>query len=597
MNPTNERIAALRAALLANGCEAYLIPTGDPHASEYLPDHYTARAYFSGFTGENSNLVVTRTGSALWADGRFFVQAEKQLAGSEIVLQKMGEPGVPTVEEYCAAALSEGQVLGLCGLTASCKLVRSLKEALDKKGASIRTLRLEDELWVEGRPPLPDTPAWLLPKEYAGFSPAEKLEQFRAKLRDEKCTASLCGKLDNIAWLLNLRAMDIRCTPYAMSYCYVTMERAVLFINRARLVPAAAQELADAGVELRDYDDILSFIAAETAPETVLADPAAVNYAVYEALCANTALTVKDTADPLAMLKAVKNETELTHSREAHIRDAVAMVRFQIELEQRLAAGESLTELDIDPILHKYRSADERFLTESFTTISAYGANAAMAHYHATPDDFSAIEPHGFLLVDSGATYLDGTTDITRTYPVGPLTETEALYYTLTLQCHIDIAKAVFLDYCTGQMLDVIARGPLWQHRLNFRHGTGHSVSFVGNVHEGPHGLSSRSAVKFQPGMVVTDEPGMYEGGLVGIRIENELECIPVETNQYGSFLGFRPMMFVPIETSCVLPGILNRDELDWLNAYHRTVFSTLAPRLTEAESDWLAKKCAAIGA
>ena len=597
MNTVPERLAALRAAMAANGVAVYLIPVGDPHASEYLPAHYTSLTWFSGFHGENSNLVVTRTGSALWADGRYFVQAEKELAGTEIELQRMGEPGVPTVEEYCADALNEGETLGLCGLTASTALVNGLKKALEKKGASIRTLRLEDELWTEGRPALPDTPAWTLPEEYAGFSPAQKLEQLRGRLRELGCTAQFVGKLDNLAWLLNLRAMDIECTPYAMAYCYVTPDRAVLFIHTARVTPEAKAELEANGVTLAEYDSVLDFMAAETEPQTVLAESATVNYAVYQVLENNAALTVKDLADPLLPMKGVKNEVELTHDKEAHLRDAVAMVRFQIELEKRLEAGEELTELTVDEILHKYRSATDKFIVESFGTIAAYGGNAAMMHYHATPEDHAKLQRKGFLLVDSGATYMDGTTDITRTYPLGELTEDERLFYTWTLQCHIDIARAVWLDYCDGHMLDTIAREPLWRHLINYRCGTGHSVSHVGNVHEGPHALNGRNTTVFKPGMIVTDEPGVYEGGVVGIRIENELECCHKASNQYGEFLAFRPITFVPIATSPIVPGVLSRDELDWLNAYHREVFEKLAPRLTEDERDWLAKKCAAIGA
>ena len=418
MNTVPERLAALRAAMDANGVDLYLIPVGDPHSSEYLPDHYTSLTYFSGFHGENSNFVVTRDKSALWADGRYFVQAEKEIAGTEIELERMGEPGVPTVEQYCADALPEGGVLGLCGLTASCQLVRSVQKALDAKHGTIKTLNLEDELWTEGRPALPETPAWLLSKEYAGFAPAEKLEQLRAKLKELGCTAQLVGKLDNLAWLLNLRAMDIQCTPYAMAYCYVTGDRAVLFINTRRLGAEAAAELKENGVEIAEYDDILTFLAAETEAQTVLADPASVNYAVYETLRNNPVLTVKDEADPLLPMKGVKNETELNHNREAHLRDAVAMVRFQKELEERLAAGEELTELTVDEILHKYRSAQDKFIVESFGTIAAYGGNAAMMHYHATEEDHAKLEKKGFLLVDSGATYMDGTTDITRTYPL-----------------------------------------------------------------------------------------------------------------------------------------------------------------------------------
>ena len=596
MNTVPERLAALRAAMKANGVDVYLIPVGDPHSSEYLPDHYTSLTYFSGFHGENSNFVVTMTESAVWADGRYFVQAEKEIAGTEIQLMRMGEPGVPTAEEYCGKVLPEGGTLGLCGLTANCALVNNLKKELEPKHGSIKTLFLEDELWVEGRPARPATPAWILPKEYAGFSPAEKLEQLRAKLKEQGCTAQLVGKLDNLAWLLNLRAMDIECTPYAMAYCYVTPNRAVLFIDQARVTPEAKAELEANGVTLADYDSILDVMAAETEPQTVLAESATVNYAVYQVLENNPALTVKDAADPLLAMKGVKNEVELAHLRECHLRDAVAMVRFQIELENRLAAGETLTELTVDEILHKYRSANDKFLVESFGTIAAYGGNAAMMHYHATPEDHAVLQRKGFLLVDSGATYLDGTTDITRTYPLGELTEDERLFYTWTLQCHIDIAKAVWLDYCDCHMLDTIAREPLWRHLINYRCGTGHSVSFVGNVHEGPHALNGRNTTLMRPGMIVTDEPGVYEAGEVGIRIENEIECYHKADNQYGTFLAFRPLTFVPIATSPIVPGVLDKEQVAWLNDYHRKVFEQLAPRLTEDERAWLAEKCAAIG-
>ena len=596
MNTVPERLAALRAAMKANGVDVYLIPVGDPHSSEYLPDHYTSLTYFSGFHGENSNFVVTMTESAVWADGRYFVQAEKEIAGTEIQLMRMGEPGVPTAEEYCGKVLPEGGTLGLCGLTANCALVNSLKKELEPKHGSIKTLFLEDELWVEGRPARPATPAWILPKEYAGFSPAEKLEQLRGKLKEQGCTAQLVGKLDNLAWLLNLRAMDIECTPYAMAYCYVTPNRAVLFIDQARVTPEAKAELEANGVTLADYDSILDGMAAEIEPQTVLAESATVNYAVYQVLENNPALTVKDAADPLLAMKGVKNEVELAHLRESHLRDAVAMVRFQIELENRLASGEQLTELTVDEILHKYRSADDKFLVESFGTIAAYGGNAAMMHYHATPEDHAVLQRKGFLLVDSGATYLDGTTDITRTYPLGELTEDERLFYTWTLQCHIDIAKAVWLNYCDGHMLDTIAREPLWQHLINYRCGTGHSVSFVGNVHEGPHALNGRNTTLMRPGMIVTDEPGVYEAGEVGIRIENEIECYHKADNQYGTFLAFRPLTFVPIATSPIVPGVLDKEQIAWLNDYHRKVFEQLAPRLTEDERAWLAEKCAAIG-
>ena len=299
---------------------------------------------------------------------------------------------------------------------------------------------------------------------------------------------------------------------------------------------------------------------------------------------------------PVVTVGSVVTPAEAEQVLEDGKADAVAMVRFQIELENRLASGETLTELTVDEILHKYRSANDKFLVESFGTIAAYGGNAAMMHYHATPEDHAVLQRKGFLLVDSGATYLDGTTDITRTYPLGPLTEDEKRFYTWTLQSHIDLAKAVWLDYCDCHMLDTIAREPLWRHLINYRCGTGHSVSFVGNVHEGPHALNGRNTTVFQPGMIITDEPGVYEAGQVGIRIENELECYHKADNQYGTFLAFRPLTFVPIATSPIVPGVLDKEQVAWLNDYHRKVFEQLAPRLTEDERAWLAEKCAAIG-
>ncbi len=594
---TNEKIATLRAALLAEGCEAYLIPTGDPHASEYLPAHYNAREHFSGFTGENSILVVTREKSALWVDGRFFVQGEKQLAGTEIELMKMGEPNVPTTEEYCAANLGEGQTLGLCGLTADTKMVRKLQEALAAKGASVKSLNLEDALWVEGRPAKPATPAWLLPTEYAGCSASEKLTQYRVKLTENNCTAALVAKLDNVAWLLNIRALDINCTPFAMAYCYVTTDSATLFIDATRLADDAKTALAAQGVTLADYDSIVDTMASTPDAQTVLAESGATNFAVMGALEANPALTVKDLTDPIVLMKGVKSEAEMAHIREAHAKDGVAMVRFEIELETRLAAGEVLHETDIDDILHKYRSAQKGFITESFDTIAAYGGNAAMMHYHAEKDPAhgtnAEILRKGFLLVDSGATYLDGTTDITRTYPMGELTDDEQNFYTWTLQSHIEMARAVFLDTCTGKMLDMLARQPLWSHLINYRCGTGHGVGYVGNVHEGPQSLSPRGEMPFQAGMTVTNEPGVYESDLVGIRIENEMLCYAKETNQYGNFLAFETFTYTPIDTKAVKIATLTDDQLTWLNSFHAMVYTTLAPRLTETEQAWLKAKTA----
>ena len=602
MNTVPERLAALRAAMQANGVDVYLIPVGDPHSSEYLPDHYTSLTYFSGFHGENSNFVVTMTESAVWADGRYFVQAEKEIAGTEIQLMKMGEPGVPTVEEYCARVVPEGGKLGLCGLTASCALVNSVKKALEAKNATIQTLFLEDELWTEGRPALPATPAWILPKEYAGFSPAEKLGQLRAKLAELGCTAQLVGKLDNLAWLLNLRAMDIECTPYAMAYCYVTPDRAVLFIHTARVTPEAKAELEANGVTLAEYDSVLDFMAAETEPQTVLADPASVNFAVYETLQNNAALTVKDEADPLLPMKGVKNEVELAHTREAHLRDGVAMVRFQIELENRLAAGEELTELTIDEILHKYRSAQDKFLTESFGTIAAYGPNAAMMHYAATPESDAELKPEGFLLVDSGGHYFEGTTDITRTMALGPITDEMRLHFTTVCRSNMNLAHAKFLYGCTGLNLDILSRGPLWEMGIDYKCGTGHGVGFLSAVHERPNGIRWRivperqDSCVLEEGMLTSDEPGLYIEGSHGIRTENLSLCRKAEKNEYGQFMCFENMTFAPIDLDAVDISVMEPSDVRMLNAYHKEVCEKLSPYMTEEENEWLKEATRPIG-
>ena len=393
MNTVPERLAALRAAMKVNGVDVYLIPVGDPHSSEYLPDHYTSLTYFSGFHGENSNFVVTPTESAVWADGRYFVQAEKEIAGTEIQLMRMGEPGVPTVEEYCGKVLPENGVLGLCGLTASCGLVRGVQKELDAKKGTIKTLNLEDELWTEGRPARPATPAWILPKEYAGFSPAEKLERLRGKLKELGCPAQLVGKLDNLAWLLNLRARDLPCTPLAVAYALVTMDACTLFIAPGRLSDADTATLAENGVTLRGYEEIIDAVHALPADEVFLVDEKATNYALYEALTAHKTVAG---ADPIFALKGIKNDTELKNIRECHIRDGVAVVRFQMDLEKALAEGKQLTEIDIDTMLQKRRAEMPGYFEDSFSTIAAYGTNAAMMHYHAEGDVNSVIEPRGF---------------------------------------------------------------------------------------------------------------------------------------------------------------------------------------------------------
>ena len=589
---TNEKISALRAAAKANGGDGVLIMTSDPHCSEYLPEHYNALTWFSGFTGENATLVVTKTGSALWCDGRFYVQGDKQLAGTEIECMHAGSAGVPTVAEYLTAHFAAGETLLLDGSCVPAAVANDYAAALKKSGAALKSLNVYDAVW-EGnaaRPALPATPCRLLTPAQTGATAADRIALVRAELAKQGATALAVTGLDCVGWLLNLRANDLPCTPLAVAYALVTKDACTLFIAPGRLSDADAATLAESGVTLRDYTELLPAVQALPADEVFIADEKATNYDLYTALCAHKTVAG---ADPIFALKGIKNETELKNIRECHIRDGVAVVRFEMDLEKALDEGKTLTEIDIDTMLQKRRAEMPGYFEDSFSTIAAYGANAAMMHYHAEGEVNSVIERKGFLLVDNGGQYDCGTTDITRTYPVGPLTDNERRYYTWTLQSHIDMARAVFLDYCTGFALDSFARGPLWQHKINYRCGTGHGVGFISGVHEGPQSLRPNNAVVFKPGMTITDEPGVYETDEVGIRIENELECVDLGENQYGHWLGFAPLTMVPISTEPVLVDELSRAQLDWLNDYHARVYATLSPRLNEEEKAWLQAKCA----
>ena len=417
----------------------------------------------------------------------------------------------------------------------------------------------------------------------------------RAALAEQKAGAMVVTRLDSVAWLLNLRASDIDCTPFALAFCFVTPDDAMLFMDAGRLPAEAAAALGAQGVRVMDYEKLLGTLTGYHHDHTVLVDTAGTNWAIYTALQSNPCFTLAEGCDPVQALKAVKNPTEIENLKAAHAKDGVAMVRFAIWLEAELAAGRTVTEVDVEQILLKLRAAQELNQGASFDTIAAYGANAAMMHYHATPGSCSALQPKGFLLVDSGATYMDGTTDITRTYALGELTENERTYYTYVLKSHIDMAKLQFLAGCTGGNLDIIARAPVWAHGIDYRCGTGHGVGFFGGVHEGPHNLRITNNVVFKPGMLVTDEPGIYEEGEVGIRIENELVCVEREKNQYGQFLGFEAVTYCPIDLAPVRAELLDESEKAWLNAFHQTVYDTLAPRLTAPERAWLAEKTKAL--
>lgn len=592
---TNEKIAALRAAAKAAGADGVLLMTSDPHCSEYLPDYYNALPWFSGFTGENSTLVVSQHTSALWCDGRFYVQADKQLADTEIQCMHAGSAGVPTVAEYLTANFTAGETLLLDGSCVPATLAEEYAAALAKSGAALKSQDVASSIWDAAgeRKPLPDTACELLTPAQTGATAADRIALVRAELEKAGATALAVTGLDCVGWLLNLRARDLPCTPLAVAYALVTREACTLFLADGRLNAEDAATLAASSVTVRGYNELVDAVHALPADEVFLVDEKATNYDLYTALTAHKTVAG---ADPIFALKGIKNPTELENIRECHVRDGVAVVRFQMDLEKAMANGETLYETDIETMLQKRRAEMPGYFEDSFSTIAAYGTNAAMMHYHAEGDVNSKIEPKGFLLVDNGGQYDCGTTDITRTYTVGPLTDNERRYYTYVLQSHIDMARAVFLDYCTGFALDTFARGPVWAHQINYRCGTGHGVGFISGVHEGPQSLRPNNPIIFKPGMTITDEPGIYETDEVGIRIENELECIDLGDNQYGHWLGFAPLTLVPIDTTPVLVDELSRDQITWLNNYHAHVYEMLSPRLTEDEKVWLKNKCAPIG-
>lgn len=585
---TNEKLHHLRQTMKQNGVFAYLILSADPHMSEFLPDHYKTRAYFSGFDGSAGTLVVTQEKSGLWTDGRYFIQAGRQLEGSEVELYRMGMEGVPTVTEFLMQELGGEKVLGIDGAVTATSTVRDFQ----RQGITVKSIDCTSENW-EGRPAIPATEVYVHEVEYTGLTAAEKLAMLKEKLACAGADTLIVTRLDSIAWLLNLRASDIEYNPFFLSYVLVQPEETTLFVNTSRLSARAREYLKENGVSFKEYEEVMPAIRALSKTGRVLADAASVNYAVWLAIEENPALTIVEGEDPIQGMKCAKNETEIHNIHNAHVRDGVAMIRFQRELERRMKQGIPTTECDIEVMLRELRAKAGLNVGESFSTIAGYGVNGAIVHYHALPESCAALQPKGLVLVDSGAQYLDGTTDITRTYALGELTQEEKESYTAVLKTHISMARAVFPTGTTGGTLDMMARHVMWSKGLDYRHGTGHGVGYFGGVHEGPQNLRTTSRVSFREGMLITDEPGYYEEGKFGIRIENELLVKKLFENEYGTFLGFEVLTYCPIDTAPVLTEQLSNEEIDWLNEYHQMVFDKLAEHLSEEERTWLKEKTA----
>ncbi|MEG1875047.1 MAG: aminopeptidase P family protein [Angelakisella sp.] len=587
MNITTQRLAALRASMAKSGVDGYLVPSADPHMSEYLPDCYRSRSWLSGFTGSAGTLAVTANQAALWTDGRYYIQAEHQLADSGIALMRGKEKTTPKLHSWLAEQLPEGGVMGIDGMITTIATVEELERAFADKKQTIRDANLLLPLWTD-RPAAPATEIWQLTDAVAGKSVAEKLTAVRAKLGEQQAEGTLLTALDSVAWLLNIRADDVAYTPFAMAFCLVLPDSAVLFVNRERLPQAIEASLNANGVTVMAYEAVAGVLSTLDTPVKLVYSANGLSYTLFSAMKGNKHITLSVSKEPVQQLKGTKNEAELAGLKAAHRKDGVAMVRTQIEFEQRLAAGEALTEMDVCDIVEKNRRAQPGSLGLSFNSIVAYGANAAMMHYSPTAASHATLERKGLLLIDSGGQYLDGTTDITRTYALGELTEQQKEYYTLVLRSHIGLAKAVFMEGCTGGSLDILARGPVWQHGIDYRCGTGHGVGFVGAIHEGPQDMRIGSNVPFQVGMTITDEPGIYEEGNVGIRIENELLCKEWGENEYGRFFCFEAFTYCPIDTRPVLVSLLTEDELEWLNSYHAMVYDAIADLLTAEEQRWL---------
>lgn len=584
-----QRLKKLRGLMAQRGIDAYVIPTSDFHESEYVGDYFKARRYMSGFTGSAGTLVVTAKEACLWTDGRYFIQAANQLKDTTVTLMKIGEEGTPLMEDYLYGAIPAGGKLGFDGRVLTAAQGRSFMEKLSDKQASLSTGEdLVGLIW-EDRPPMSAEPAFLLEEKYAGKSVSQKLCELRSAMKENGCTVHVITTLDDIAWLLNIRGNDVECNPVVLSYVVITMEKAHFFVNPACLKDEIREKLSADGVQIHPYDEILSFVKHLPADETVLLDPQKVNYAIDASIQGKKV----EKANPTQLAKAIKNPVELKNIRSAHVKDGIAFTKFMYWLKTNVGKI-PMTEISAAEYLLARRAEQEGFIEPSFGTISAYKANAAMMHYSATEESNAVLKPEGMLLVDSGGQYYEGTTDITRTMVLGPISEEQKLHFTTVLRSNLRLANARFLHGCTGLNLDILARGPIWDLDLDYKCGTGHGIGYLLNVHEAPNGFrwrivaERRDSAVLEEGMVTTDEPGIYIEGSHGIRTENELICRKGVKNGDGQFMYFEPVTYAPIDLDGIEPRYLTQKERQTLNDYHAMVYSRLFDGLTAEERDWL---------
>ncbi len=589
MNKTiTARLEQFRALLRKNGVQAAIVPQADPHQGEYLAPHWQVRRWLSGFTGSAGDLVVTDDSAALWTDSRYFLQAAEQLEGTGIELMKSGLPGTPTIAQYLCDKLSAGDAVGLDGILFTQNQVKGFKDCLEKKGiALVSNLDVIDEIWTD-RPALPDGKIFVHELCFAGQKASDKIESILEDARTKGCKAVFECMLDSIAWTLNIRCNDVKHTPVATSFLYLAPGVAKLFIDAAKLSEETRSYLSGEGVDVLPYNGVKSFLEALPAEEKVLVDA---SHTAYELLNILGERAVDGGISAANRFKSVKNAVELEGIRHAMLRDGVAMVRSLMEIKRRVSAGEDADELAVAEILRHYRSMGENYTDESFGTIAGYGPHGAIVHYEATAESSSALRPEGLLLIDSGAQYYDGTTDITRTIALGTPTAEEKRDFTLVMKGHIALALAVFPLGTCGTQLDVLAHQFLWQHGLNYLHGTGHGVGHFLSVHEGPHSIRMNYVEHpVLPGTVTSNEPGLYVEGVHGIRCENLVECVPAMTTEYGDFLRFETLTLCPFERALFDTSLMTENEIKWVDDYHARVASCLMPLLTsEDERRWLA--------
>ncbi len=588
-----QQIAALREAMKAHGIDLYMVPSNDFHGSEYLSSHFKCRSYLSGFTGSAGTLVVTADWAGLWTDGRYFIQAAQQLEGSGIDLMKMGEPGVPTINEYIEKNLRKDQVLGFDGRVVSARMFEKLKGIAEKNGASIACQDdLADEVWTD-RPALSAGAVTELSAEVVGKSRADKLMDLRAELGKAGADGIVIASLMDVCWLMNLRGTDVACTPVVLSFAAVTAEEAVLFVNPSVLSGEIARNLAQDGVTIRPYGDVYDFVRGLEKGSRLMLNLNVVNSKLVD--CVPEGVEVLDHADPTTLPKAMKNEKEVEGFRIAHIKDGVAVTKLMHWLKKNVGKIE-IDEISAAEKLEGFREEQEHYIGPSFEPIMGYGPHGAIVHYGATPESCAKVEPRSFLLSDTGGHYLEGSTDITRTFAMGPLTDEEKKCYTLVLKGNLQLGNAQWKYGCTGSNLDYLAREPLWRLEMDYNHGTGHGVGYILSVHEGPQSIHwGRSSVKLEPGMITSNEPGVYLEGKFGVRLENLTVVKDVCTNSYGRFLRFETLTMVPFDLDAIIPEMLGDEYRMVLNAYHAQVRETLTPYLTDEEAAWLADATRAV--